>query len=91
MTDLTSRQPLSYHDVVVYAQGKDGMVRAYRLFDACYDLRLTCTRAGGWELWRMLRPHEQLLGGEFLGPSFCVAAAGIPLCGSIPETFEWSK
>jgi hypothetical protein len=66
----------TYHDVVVQIKGQD-----YRLFDHSYGLRLTCTRAGGWELWNMWGGKEELLGGEFagLGP-FSISVQGMLIC-----------
>ncbi len=66
----------TYHDVIVHAAGRD-----LRLFDHSYGLRLTCTRAGGWELWNMWGGEEELLGGEYagLGP-FSVSVQGMIIC-----------
>jgi hypothetical protein len=66
----------TYHDVIVSVKGKD-----YRLFDHSYGLRLTCTRAGGWELWNMWGGKEELMGGEYagLGP-FSITVQGMTIC-----------
>ena len=68
----------SYHDAVVTLNGVD-----YCLFDEPYDLMITCTRAGGWELWRNRGStvHEaKLLGGEYSGDDFKISIAGHIIC-----------
>lgn len=66
----------SYHDVEVEYGGK-----RFRLFDVSYGLRLTCTRAGGWELWNMWEGKEEFLAGEFRDPPLRVYVAGVLICG----------
>ena len=69
----------SYHDVEVYVDG----VR-YRP-GGDYALELTCTKAGGWQLWWDWLDRKEMIGGEFEGGGFCVAVKGHAICGRIPE------
>jgi hypothetical protein len=68
---------LSYHDVIVYINEK-----SYRIFDCSYGLQLTCTRAGGWELWDYWDDHEVLIGGEYNGDNFRIEVDGIIICNN---------
>lgn len=73
---------LSYHDVVVYC----GNTR-YRITDN-YALQLHCTRAAGWQLWKIWEGREEKLGGEYDGEPFCIEVAGMVILGKKPEHFE---
>lgn len=79
--------PRSYHDVVVHVAGG----RAYRIFDSAYGLRLTCTRAGGWELWNVWGGKEELLAGEYGSTRLSVVVDGIVICGESPLTTPGSS
>ena len=70
----------SYHDVVVYANGEKYFI------GRDYGLLLTCSRAGGWELWKNWGGKQLPLGGEYSGKDFCVAVRGVAVCGKIPYT-----
>lgn len=70
----------SYHDVVVHF-GEQSI----RLCDASYGLRLTCTRAGGWDLWNVWRGDEKLLGSEYGDEPFCIEVRGVAVCGVLPD------
>lgn len=67
----------SYHDIVVYCDGQ-----RYELGTDSYSLMLTCTRAGGWELWDC---RECLIGGQFHSAQFSLEIAGVLVCGKKPE------
>ncbi len=53
---------LSYHDVRVTVDGVE-----YRIAND-YTLELTCTRVGGWRLWR----RNEMIGGEYEGGNFAI-------------------
>lgn len=65
----------SYHGVEVEYGGN-----RISLFGS-YSLRLTCTCAGGWELWGLLDGKEKLLAGEFDVVPLRVYVDGILICG----------
>jgi hypothetical protein len=67
----------SYHDVEVGFDGKRG-----KLFDLSYGLELTCTRAGGWQLWNKWEGRSTLVAGEYDSPELMVWVAGVLVCGS---------
>jgi len=66
---------ISYRDVEVEYKGD-----RFSLFDS-YALRLTCTCAGGWELWNTWEGKEELLAGEFDVVPLRVYVAGVLVCG----------
>jgi len=84
---------LSYHDVVVFVNDKP-----MRVFDASYGMLLTCTRAGGWELWENWRGVKNLLAGEYHETNVLrIEIAGIPILGTNkpilgaePEELDWA-
>lgn len=73
---------LSYHDVTVYCGNT-----AYKISDN-YALHLQCTRAAGWQLWKIWNDKEEQLGGEFHGEPFCIEVAGMVIVGTKPEAIE---
>jgi len=85
---------LSYHDVDVYVDD----VR-YKVSHN-YNLELTCTRSGGWRLWKVVgkfnvgkvseSPVYQLIGGEYDDGPFCVAVRDKAIVGKVPKTWRWS-
>jgi hypothetical protein len=76
------KSDLSYHDVTVYV----GNV-AYKISDN-YALQLHCTRAGGWQLWKVWDGKDSLIGGEFDGDPFCIEVAGTVIVGEKPAYVE---
>ena len=69
----------TYHDVVVYVDGQE-----YCLSDH-YGLELTCTRAGGWQLWNTWNKaldQAVQIGGEYHGGDFRIEVAGHVICDS---------
>jgi hypothetical protein len=67
----------SYHDVEVEYEGG-----RFHIFDMPYSWHLTCTRAGGWELWDMWCAEGKLLAGEFnKRKPLRVYVAGVLICG----------
>lgn len=46
----------SYHETIVEIDGE-----RYELFNLPFEYELTCTRVGGWQLWK----SKELIGGEF--------------------------
>lgn len=67
---------LSYHDVIVYVNGE-----AHRIANN-YAYELSCTKAGGWQLWHKWGGKEaKLLGGEYDGGDFRIEIAGTVICG----------
>ena len=49
-----------------------------------FDLMVTCTRAGGWELWRVTGPQTQeVIAGEYGGPGLRLDVAGHVICDSL--------
>ena len=73
---------LSYHDIVVYC----GNTR-YRIADN-YAYVLHCNRCGGWSFWFKWQGEEKLLGEEYSDTPFCIAVAGRPIVGTLPEVIE---
>ena len=69
----------SYHDVEVEFNGN-----RFSLFGA-YTYRLTCTCAGGWELWGLLDGKEKLLAGEFDEAPLRIYVDGVLICGKPDE------
>lgn len=68
----------TYHDIVVFVDGA-----AYRVADN-YAYQLTCTRAGGWELWWVWGNEERQIGGEYHGNAeFRIEVAGVVVCGPV--------
>lgn len=63
---------LSYHDVEV----EFGEVRE-KVFNLPFNIKLTCTRVGGWELW----DQDKLLAGEYGEVPLKVYVAGNLICG----------
>jgi len=68
----------SYHDVIVIVNGKE-----YRIRDN-YAYQLTCTRAGGWNLWHIWNGKETLIGGEFNGDDEFIIKVGDAVLGGSP-------
>ena len=75
-----TEERFSYHDVVVSFGDKK-----IPLFDASYGLMLTCTRAGGWELWNRWGGTEELLAGEFNEVPLTIEVAGHAILRSKPS------
>lgn len=69
----------SYHDVVVFVNGE-----RYRIKDN-YAYQLTCTRAGGWNLWHIWGGKETLIGGEYNFDDFRIEVRGVVVCQSSRE------
>ena len=67
---------LGYHDVEIEYKG----VRS-RLFDSPYNITLTCTRTGGWELWAHWNGEEINLASEYGEPRLKVYIKGVCICG----------
>lgn len=67
----------TYHDVEVEFDGN-----RIRIFNGGYGLRLTRTRAGGWELWNATSGRDELLAGEFHTVPLRVLVAGVVICGA---------
>lgn len=65
MTDL------SYHDVVCIFDGQ-----RVRIKDN-YAYKLTCTRAGGWNLWWEREGKSELIAGEHDYPKLEIEVNGI--------------
>lgn len=76
---------LSYHDVVVYADGN-----RYDMSTASHQMLLTCTRSGGWELWqkRDTDADFMLIAGEFSSEDFRIEVADIRICGKPPNLID---
>lgn len=71
---MTTLAP-SYHDVEFEFEGQPRI----KLFDAPFNVMITCTRVGGWELWEMRGaegPNERILAGEYRKPSLRIWVAG---------------
>ena len=73
-------QKRTYNDVEVEFNGN-----RKRLTDSSYGLRLTCTRASGWELWNIWGYKEELLAGEFHTNPLTVFVGGDVVCGIVPN------
>jgi hypothetical protein len=76
---------LSYHDVIVYVGNVE-----YKP-SSNYALHLTCTKAGGWNLYHIWDGKERCIGGEFEGEPFCIEVAGMVIVGKKPENIEQPK
>lgn len=69
---------MSYHDVSVEWGGRAPEL----LFNLPFNLMLTCTRCGGWELYDNVgQPTERLLAGEYNDAKLIVRVAGEVICG----------
>jgi len=66
----------TYHDVTVVIDGVE-----YTLSHD-YSLELTCTRVGGWRLWRHLwgTDSPKLVGGEYDNNAFSIKIKGVIVC-----------
>ena len=73
---------LSYHDVVIFVNGK-----CHRIKDN-YAYELTCTRVGGWQLWRTWEGKSELVGGEYDNEDFRIKVSGRVICGSASDETE---
>jgi hypothetical protein len=78
MIDLNVKPKVSYSDVVVYVG-----TSIYKL-SVDYDIMLTCSRTGGWELWR----GDQLLGGEFSSQTFRIIVGTNVICDNVAEEVQ---
>jgi hypothetical protein len=70
----------TYHDVEF--QIGDGPRE--RIFNEGYSLMITCTRAGGWELWGGTSHDTNervLMAGEYNAVPLCLYVAGVQICG----------
>lgn len=68
---------MSYHDVVVFVNGQKYEIANH------YGIMLTCTRAGGWELWDVSGgAGEKQIGGEYSGNDFRIEVKGFVICQS---------
>jgi hypothetical protein len=83
----------SYHDIYVSYVDREGHHLKFRLFDAPCNYRITCTRAGGWELWHhTLGKEPKLLAGEYNEIQLTVSLTdGTYLCNPPPNIKENSK
>jgi hypothetical protein len=62
----------TYHDIEL----EFGSVKQ-KIFDLPHNLKLTCTRVGGWELWQ----QDRVIAGEYNDIALKIYVAGILICG----------
>jgi hypothetical protein len=60
---VDARKSPSYHDLHITT----ATLERTSIFDLSYGLQVTCTRAGGWQLWNTWGGKEELLAGEYDG------------------------
>lgn len=65
----------SYYDVTVIVDGKE-----YKI-STNYHFLLTCTKVGGWQLFKRWDGTEVLIGGEFESKEFIIKSGDIIVCG----------
>lgn len=79
--------PPSYHDLYVTT----AEIERTRLFDLSYGYEVTCTRVGGWSLWRWdpLKEGRMVkVAGEFDRAGLRLDVAGHVLCDSLSAPVE---
>jgi len=55
----------TYHDLHITT----ALIERTSIFNLPYDVQVTCTRVGGWEVWHMIEDGKQaLLAGEYSTP-----------------------
>lgn len=87
MTRDSDNSPPSYHDLHITTAD----LARRSVFDLPYSYRVTCTRAGGWELWHIshnmalgaLPAHEELLAGEYHTKGLRLDVAGHVIVDSL--------
>lgn len=67
---LNANPTFSYRDVVIQVG------TSFYQLNVDYDIMLTCSRTGGWELWRV----DKLLGGEFSSEIFRILVGSHIIC-----------
>lgn len=76
---MNSKTKVSYHDLHITT----AEMPRRSIFNLPYNLMVTCTHAGGWELWRRGVFRETLLAGEFCSRGLRIDVAGHVIVDSL--------